>query len=126
MPTLVRNDGKALPMISRPQRTSIMTIAKEKMSPSLLHSPLQDLWCSPPRSVATLMRTTRYRIQVLSHRGKAEIRDDRTTGVVNEDIWLTGSQHGGEMRYKTTTYTLEVPVYHITRVEVAEAFSDVR
>jgi hypothetical protein len=67
----------------------------------------------------------RYGIQVLSDRSETKIRDSCMTGVVHKDIWLTGCQYGGETRFRTTTYPLEVPMNDIAGVEVAEALGDV-
>jgi hypothetical protein len=46
-------------------------------------------------------------------------------GVVHKDVWLDVYQYGGRIRFRTTTYTLEVPMNDIAGVEVAEALSDV-
>ena len=58
----------------------------------------QDFRWGPPWGVATLTRGTRYGIYVLSHCSEAEIRDERATRVVNEDVWLAGHQHDCEMK----------------------------
>ena len=86
---------------------------------------LQDLWCSPPRSVATLTRGTLDRIQVLSDCSEAEIRNACIAGVVHQDVWLISYQYRGKARFKTSTYSLEVPMNYIAGVEVTEAINDV-
>ena len=72
-----------------------------------------------------MIRCTRYGIQILSNCGKAKICDARTTRAIHEDIWLTGSHYGDKIGYRNTTHSLEVPMNHIARVEVAQAFSDI-
>ena len=84
----------------------------------------QDLWRSPSRGVTTLMRGAPDGIQVLSDCGKAEICDQRITGVVHKDVWLTRCQYGGKGRHRTT-YSLEVTMDHVAGMEVAEASGDV-
>jgi hypothetical protein len=87
---------------------------------------VQNLWRSPPRTVTMLTRGTPYRIWVLSDCGEAKIRETRMARVVHKDIHLAECQCGGETIFRTTTYSLEVPVNDIARVEVAEALSDIR
>jgi len=86
----------------------------------------QDLWGSPSRGVALLIRGALHGIQVLSHRGDAEIHDARTARLVHENIRLIGCEYDCRTGFRTTTYSLEVPMDHIAGVEVAEAISDVR
>ena len=86
---------------------------------------LQDLRCSPSRSVATLTRGTLDRIQVLSGRSEAEISDACISGAIHQDIWLISYQHNSKARLKTSTYSLEVPMNYIAGVEVTEAVNDV-
>ena len=47
------------------------------------------------------------------------------TGSIHEDVWLDRRQCGGKTRFKSTTYPLEVPMNHVTGVEVTEALGDV-
>ena len=86
---------------------------------------VQDLWSSPPRGVTMLTGRAACGFQVLSDRSEAKIRETRMTGVIHKDVWLGVCQCGGKTRLRTTTYSLEVPVSYIARVEVAKAFSDV-
>ena len=65
-------------------------------------------------------------IQPLSDHGLVKVRDARTPRVVDKDVWLAGRQYGGETRSMTTTHTLDVPMNHISEVEVPETLSDVR
>ena len=76
----------------------------------------QDFRRSPSRSVATPMLGALYRIQTLIDHSKGKITDARTASVVHKNVWLTGSQDGGETRFSTTTHTLEVPMNYIARV----------
>ena len=69
---------------------------------------------------------TPYGIEVFGDRSEAEIGDPCMTGVVHEDVRLAVCQCGHEARFRTATYSLEVPMNDIAGVEVAEAFSDVR
>jgi hypothetical protein len=66
-----------------------------------------------------------YGFQVLGDRSKAKIRQACMTSGVHKDIWLVGCQCGGETRFRTTTYTLEISMNNIAGVEVVEALSDV-
>ena len=88
---------------------------------------VQDLWRGPSRSVAVQGqgRGAPGGIQVSSDRGEAEIGDACVTGVIHKDVWLARCQWGDETRFKITTYSLEIPMDHIARVEVAEALSDI-
>jgi len=86
---------------------------------------IQDLRCSPSRGVAKL-RGTPYGIHALSDPGLADVRDARMPRVVHKDVWLAERQYGGEMRFRVTTYPLEVPVNYIAGVEVAETLSNIR
>ena len=63
-------------------------------------------------------------IQVSSYPSEAKISDARTAGVVDENVWLARCQYGGEAGDRIPTYTLEVPVNHLTGVEVIETLSD--
>jgi hypothetical protein len=45
--------------------------------------------------------------------------------VVDKNVRLAGRQYGREMRFRTATYSLEVPMNDIAGVEVAEALGDV-
>jgi len=64
-------------------------------------------------------------IRVLSERGKAKIRDACMTRVVHQDICLAERQRGSETRFRTVTYSLEIPMNHIAGVEAAEALSNI-
>jgi hypothetical protein len=85
----------------------------------------QDLWCSPPCSVAMLTRGALYGVQVPSDRSEAKIRQARVTGIIHKDIWLGMCQCRGETRLRAATYSLEVPMNNIAEVEEIEAFSNV-
>ena len=87
---------------------------------------VQDFWCSPPYGVTTLGLDAPDGIQVLRDSGEAEIGDPRMTGIIHKDVRLVGRQRAGETRFRTATYSLEVPVNDITGMEVAEALGDVR
>jgi len=85
----------------------------------------QDLWCCPQRGVATPTRGTPCGIWVLSNCSVAKIRNPCTIGVVHEDVCLVRCQYYGK-RFGTVTYSLEVSMYYIAGVDVAEAISDIR
>lgn len=51
-------------------------------------SPVQDLWCSPSRSVTIMTRGAPDGVQVLGDHSEAEIRYARVIGAVNEDVHL--------------------------------------
>ena len=87
---------------------------------------VQDLWSSPPRGVTMLTGRAACGFQVLSDRSEAKIRETRMTGVVHKDVRLSRCQCGADLRLRTATYPLEVPVDDIAGVEIAEALSDVR
>jgi len=87
--------------------------------------PDHDLWRSPSRGVAMLMCGTLHGIRVLSERGKAKIGDACMTRVVHQDVRLAERQRSSEMRFRTATYSLEIPVNHVAGVEVAEALSNI-
>jgi len=86
----------------------------------------QDLWRSPPRGMSLILCGTLLGTCVFSDRGEAKIRDACVTTVVHEDIRLAECQRDGKPRFRTISYSFEVPVNHIAGVEVAEALSDVR
>ena len=103
-----------------------MTIAKEKMSGSLPHSPpLQDFWRSPSRGVGVLECVALHGTWVFSECGKAKIRDACVTRVIHQDVSLAERQHDSGARSGTVTHSLEIPVNHIACVEVAESLSDI-
>jgi hypothetical protein len=56
---------------------------------------------------------------------QAKIRDASMTRVVHKDVLLAWHQQVVKQDSETTTHSLEVPVYHIARMEVVEALSDV-
>ena len=87
---------------------------------------VQDFWCSPPRGVTMLTRSTPRGIQISCDCSEAKIRETRMTGVVHKDVRLSRCQCGADLRLRTATYPLEVPVDDIAGVEIAEALSDVR
>ena len=58
--------------------------------------PLQDLWCSPSRAVATLKRGAPDGIQVLGERGEAKVREARTTRVIHKDVQLAECEYCGK------------------------------
>ena len=87
---------------------------------------VQDLWRSPLWGVASLKCGVLNGIRVVSEHGKAKIRDVCMTRVVHKDVLLAGRQYSSETRFRTVTYSLEVTMDHIARVEVAEADSDIR
>jgi len=82
---------------------------------------IQDLRCGPPRGVAMLTRGALHGVQISSYGGEAKISDACTTGVVHKDVSLAGYQYSCETRSRTVTHSLEVPVNHTARVEVAKA-----
>ena len=65
-----------------------------------------------------------HRIRVLSDRSEPEVRDARVAVVVHKDVWLAGCQHS-EVKSRVFTYSFEVPMNHVARVEVAEALNDI-
>jgi hypothetical protein len=86
---------------------------------------VQDLWRGPPHSVTMLMRGTLYGVWVLSDRSEAKVRETCMIRVVHKDVWLHVCQYSGRIRFRTTAYTLEVPMNNIAGVEVVEALSNV-
>jgi hypothetical protein len=72
-----------------------------------------------------LIRDTLYGVQISSDRSEAKVREMCMTAVVHKDVWLDVCQCGGKTRFRTTTYSLEVPMNNIAGVEIAEALSDV-
>jgi len=56
----------------------------------------------------------------------AKIRDACMTGVIHKDVRLAGCQYGGEMRLRTTTHSLDVPMDNITGMDVVKAVGDLR
>ena len=89
------------------------------------HFLLQDLRSSPARGMPILMGGAQYRIQVLSDLGETKIRDAYTTGAVYKDVLLARCEYSGEMKSRTTAYSFEVPMNHITGVEITEALGGV-
>ena len=61
----------------------------------------------------------------MSDCSKAKVRDDRTVGAIHKDVFLAGYQYGCGTKFTTFTYSLEVTMNYIARVEVAETLSDV-
>jgi len=82
---------------------------------------VQDLWCGPPCGVTMLTGGALHGVQISSYRSEAEVSDACTTGVVHKDVSLAGCQYSCETRSRTATHSLEVPVNHTARVEVAKA-----
>ena len=104
-----------------------MTIAKEKMSDSLLYGPsFNTSGAAPSCSEITLILGASHGIQVQSDSSEAKVRDPRITGVVHEDVRLGTCQYGRETAVRTITYPFKVSMDHIPGVEVAEALSNVR
>jgi hypothetical protein len=76
--------------------------------------------------MALITRGAPHGILVVSDCGKTEIRDPCTTSGIDKDVWLGTCQYGGETRFRTITHSLEISMDRIARVEVVEAFSDIR
>jgi len=76
--------------------------------------------------MTVLTRGGPHGIQVLSNHGEAEIGDTCMTGIIHKDIRLVECQYGGRIISRTVTYSLEVPVNHIARVEVTKSLSNIR
>ena len=72
-----------------------------------------------------LTRGTLDRIQVLSDCSEAKIHNARMTRAVHQDVWLISYQYNSKARFKTSTYSLEVPMNYIAGMEVTEAIGDV-
>jgi hypothetical protein len=47
------------------------------------------------------------------------------TGVIHKDVLLVGCQYGDDTGFRTVTYSLEVSMNNIVRVEVPETLGDV-
>ena len=47
-----------------------------------------DLWSSPPYSLAVMVWSALYGVQIFSDHGKAEVRDTSVTRVIHKDICL--------------------------------------
>ena len=54
-----------------------------------------------------------YGSQVFANHGKAEICEARMTGVIHQDIYLVWCEYDRAMRFRTTVYPLEIPMYNI-------------
>ena len=76
--------------------------------------------------MATFTRGASNRIEVLSDRSKAKIRDPCAAGGVNKDIWLETCEYNGERGFGTTTYSLKITMNYVAGVEVIKALSDIR
>ena len=84
-----------------------------------------DLWRSPPYSVTVLVWSALYGVRIFSDHCKSEVRDTCVTRAIHKDICLTVREHNDETKVMAIAYSFEVSMYHVTRMEVAEALSDI-
>ena len=71
-----------------------------------------------------MARRVLYGMRVLSDNSDAKIREQCMRAIVNnvhKHIYLVGRQSSCETRFRVTTYSLEISMDHITRVEIIEA-----
>ena len=62
----------------------------------------------------------------MSGHGETRFRDPCTACGVHKDLRLGGINCSDETKSGIITYSLEVPVNHVARMEVVETFSDTR
>ena len=72
-----------------------------------------------------LESSTLYGGNIFGDHGKAEIRNARMTRVIHQDIYLVRCEYEHAIRFRATAYPLEIPVYHVARMEVAKTRSNV-
>ena len=72
-----------------------------------------------------LPRGTPRGIQVLSDRRETIIGDSCVAGVIHEDIRLDTCQCGGTIGFIPITYSFQITVNYVTRVEKVKPFSDI-
>ena len=83
-----------------------------------------DFWCGPSRSVTPLVRRVSYGMRVLSDNSDAKIRQPCMRGTFNnvhKNIHLVGRKWSCETKFRIITYSLEISVDHIARMEIIEA-----
>ena len=88
--------------------------------------PLEDLWCSPLGTAATLKLGAPDIIQVLSDSGKAKDHNADTTRIIYKDILLSTCQYGCQMRVGMVMHSHDTPMDHVAGVEVVEPLSAIR
>jgi len=63
-----------------------------------------------------ILRGASHRIQILSDRGKAKIRDPCAASVIHKDIRLDTYECGGKTGLNSITYSLEVTMNYVAGV----------
>ena len=76
--------------------------------------------------MALIFKGGPHGIQVLSDRRKTKICDSCVASVIYEDIWLDTYQCGRRAGPKSITYSFEITVNYVVRVEKVKTFSDIR
>ena len=87
---------------------------------------VQDLRRSPSPDMALIVRGAPDGIQVLGDLGETKIRDPRMVVGIQKNIRLNTRQYAGKTGLKTITYSLEITVNYVARVEKVKAFGDIR
>ena len=121
---LVRGNGK--PILYTPSPTTYLDHHHREGENICFFAILllnQHLWRGPSHAVATQTRSILYGIRVFGYLREAKIRDPYMAGGFHKDVGLIVST-SCETRPKTITYSFEIPMYHITGMEVVEAPSD--
>ena len=86
--------------------------------------PVQDLWRSKSNGVA--QRDARYGILELTDRPETKICDSCVTGAIHQDVWLDTCQFGRKIWLTSITYSFEVSMNYVVRVEKVKTLSDIR
>ena len=87
---------------------------------------IQDLWRSPSPNMTLIVRGAPDGIQVLGDLSETKIRDTRMVVGIQKNIRLNTRQYAGKTGLKTITYSLEITVNYVARVEKVKAFGDIR
>ena len=76
-----------------------------------------------------MARRVLYGMRVLSDNSDAKIREQCMRAIVNnvhKHIYLVGCKSSCETRFRITTYSLEISMDHIARMEIIEALCNLR
>ena len=95
-------------------------------SSNLAMADVVDLWCRPLLASDVLIQGALFGIHVGSDHGQTKVHDPCVALGIHKDICLIRCQYSDGTRFRTVTYSLEVTMDHIARVEVVDAISDIR
>ena len=86
--------------------------------------PVKYLWRS--KSNGVVQRTARCGIPEFTDRRETEICDSCVTGTIHQDIWLDTCQFGRKTGLISVTYSFEISMNYVVRVEKVKTLSNIR